>query len=132
MKQIRYSFLCILSIIILTTCGANNNTQAQSRLDAKGFKTAIAKKGIQLVDVRTPNEYNNGHIKGAKLVNYYENSFRTKIAKLDKNKPIYLYCKGGIRSSRAAGICKQMGFKKVYDMKGGMDAWLKNGFSVVK
>lgn len=132
MNQVKYSFLFILSILILTACGGENKAQAQARLNVKSFKTAIAKTGIQLVDVRTPNEYKYGHIKGAKLINWYDNSFASKVAKLDKNKPVYLYCKGGVRSYRAASKLKQMGFKKVYDLQGGMDSWIRSGYSVVK
>jgi len=78
---------------------------------------------IQLVDVRTPEEYENGHIKNAININYYNSDFSSKINKLDKNKPIYVYCKSGYRSGKSAIILKNLGFKTIYDLKGGILNW---------
>ncbi|HHC79221.1 MAG TPA: rhodanese-like domain-containing protein [Flavobacteriia bacterium] len=96
------------------------------------FKNKIANGKVQLVDVRTPKEYNNERIKGAININYYEESlFKNKMATLDKSQPVYVYCRSGVRSSKSAKILKNAGFK-VYDLKGGIKAWKNNHLETVK
>lgn len=98
-------------------------SQAQTKLDADAFEKKIKEKNVQLVDVRTPAEVSSGKIKGAAVMNFNDANFKTQIAKLDKNKPIALYCAAGGRSGKAATLLTQMGFKQVYDLAGGMSAW---------
>lgn len=73
----------------------------------------------QLVDVRTPDEYMSGAIEGAKNINYFSPDFLAGINKLDKEKPVVLYCRSGRRSAKAAENMIQAGFKEVYNVKGG-------------
>jgi rhodanese-related sulfurtransferase len=89
------------------------------------FKKGIGKKNIQLVDVRTPDEYKNGHIKNAKNIDYKSPSFKNEISKLDKTKPVYLYCQAGGRSAKASLILSELGFVEVYDLSGGYSSWNK-------
>lgn len=119
MKKI---IIILLSLSTLIACEAQTEGGVQ-KLDATSFKKEIAQKQVQLIDVRTPNEYQQGHIGNAKLINFYGNDFREKINKLDKNQPVYLYCKSGGRSGRASKVLIELGFKKVYDLKGGYMAW---------
>ncbi len=96
------------------------------------FKNKIANGKVQLVDVRTPKEYNNERIKGAININYYEESlFKNKMTALDKSQPVYVYCRSGVRSSKSAKILKNAGFK-IYDLKGGIKAWKNNHLETVK
>jgi rhodanese-related sulfurtransferase len=88
--------------------------------------------GIQLVDVRTPKEYAEGHIPNADNINFYDPNFAEQIGKLDKDKAIYIYCRSGGRSGRAAQQLKKMGFTKIYDLQGGIMNWNKNNFETVK
>ncbi len=92
-------------------------------VDVKTFKKLIATKKGQLVDVRTPQEWESGTIKGAIKINLYDKTFQEQLKKLDKNKPVYVYCKSGGRSSNAAKQMEKMGFKKVYNLNGGITAW---------
>ncbi len=78
---------------------------------------------VILVDVRTPEEYKTGHIEGAINVSVTSDDFNKEIAKLPKTKTIYMYCKSGIRSQRAALKMKDLGFKKMIQLKGGFLAW---------
>ena len=87
---------------------------------------------IILLDVRSPEEYAQGHIKHAKNVNYFDADFMDQILKLDKNEEIYLYCKGGKRSNNAANKLKQAGFTKIYDLKGGIVNWTNQGLDISK
>jgi len=87
--------------------------------------------GVQLVDVRTPGEWSGGIIAGALLYDISAPDFEKKIASLDRNKPVYVYCAVGGRSGNASEQIKKMGYK-VYDLKGGMGAWSSKGMPTVK
>jgi len=104
--------------------GSALNSDKFEVLDKNDFKVAIRQKKVQLVDVRTPREYKVGHIGKAINIDLFQGgSFKQAFEKLDKNKPIYLYCRSGSRSRRAAQKILDMGFEKVYDLKGGYMHW---------
>jgi thioredoxin len=120
MKQIL--FFTILSAFLFSC--AQKNSKGYELLDAKSFKSAIeqtVKK--QIIDVRTPEEFNTGTISEAQNINIYDSDFESKIDKLDKNTPIFVYCKSGGRSANASQILQEKGFKKIFELKGGMMAW---------
>ncbi len=94
-------------------------------VNVQEFKELIKNEEGTIVDVRTPGEFNQGNIKNAKNINVSGN-FAEEIQKLDKNKPVYLYCRSGGRSSRAMQMMTQMGFKEVYNLMGGYMAWSKH------
>lgn len=87
------------------------------------FKTLIKAGKGQLLDVRTPGEFNAGHIKTADNIDFTGSDFREKVAKLDREKPILIYCHSGNRSGKASLILKELGFKEVYDLQGGYSNW---------
>ncbi len=102
----------------------SSKPSAISRLNTPDFKKSISDKKVQLIDVRTPMEFLSGHIKKAKNIDYYNKSkFYTEIEKLNKNKPVYLYCRSGIRSYNAAKKLDKLGFTEIYDLKGGFLRW---------
>ena len=78
---------------------------------------------IQLIDVRTPEENEEGTIQGAENMNCLDDDFMEKVAQLDKSKPVYLFCKRGGRSAKSAQRLAEAGFTKVYDLQGGITAW---------
>ena len=86
----------------------------------------------QLIDVRTPKEYNGGYIKGAVNMHLYDTDFEQRIDTLDKNKPVYVYCKVGGRSAEAVAIMKSKGFRHIVELDGGMDAWNEAKLPVTK
>jgi rhodanese-related sulfurtransferase len=94
-------------------------------LDVAAFKEGIANTNIQLIDVRTPKEYEGGHIENATLIDYFSSTFKETLLTLDKEKPLYLYCKSGGRSGKASKILAELGFKEIYDLNGGYMAWEK-------
>ena len=75
------------------------------------------------LDVRTPEEFKDGHIEGAVLINFFDTDFKQQVATLDKDKPVYIYCRSGNRSQKAGDILTQMGFKEVYDIEEGYIGW---------
>ena len=93
-------------------------------LSALEFKKALQKKGIQLIDVRTPNEFALCKIKGAQNLNFLDRSgFEKGVEKLNKQAAIYLYCHSGARSKRASKVLIKMGFCEVFDLQGGYSNW---------
>ena len=93
-------------------------------LDVRDYKNAVINKKVQLVDVRTPSEFKKGHLAQALNIDFYDKgSFKTSFEQLDKTQPVYLYCRSGFRSKKAAVRLLAMGFVKVYDLKGGLNNW---------
>lgn len=83
----------------------------------------------QIIDVRTPEEFASQHIDNAKNINWNGDDFATQADKLDKSKPIFVYCMVGGRSKKAAYKLSEMGFSKVYDLQGGIMKWNAEGLS---
>ncbi len=93
-------------------------------LDVTEYKEAVINKDVQLVDVRTPREYRSGHLGNARNIDYHKSKqFVEGFEVLDKEKPVYIYCRSGARSAKAARKLIDMGFKKIYDLKGGILNW---------
>lgn len=76
-------------------------------------------KNAQLLDVRTPQEWEAGKVASSNCINVNDAAFKQQIEKLDKNKPVFVYCAAGGRSSKAAPILQQAGFKYIYNLTGG-------------
>ena len=112
--------LSLFYTFLLLSCSA----QTQTSLTADEFEKAVNKDSVQILDVRTPGEYASGHIKNTLLANWNdEKEFSRRVAFVDKNKPVYVYCLAGGRSAAAAEKMRAMGFEKVYELKGGVNAW---------
>ncbi|OIP05632.1 MAG: hypothetical protein AUJ97_00425 [Bacteroidetes bacterium CG2_30_32_10] len=92
-------------------------------VNVEKFSTLIAEKKVQLLDVRTPEEWQEGIINEAIKMNYYDDNFSEQLKTLNKNEPIYVYCKSGNRSRKAATQMEEMGFTKIYNLVGGFSAW---------
>ena len=95
-------------------------------------KKINAAEGAIILDVRTPNEYRNGHLVNSTLIDYYRSDFKEAVNQLDKNKPVFVYCQSGIRSAKAARVLVESGFKEVYDLNGGYAEWAGARKPVVK
>lgn len=105
---------------ITITCKA----QTKTSLTADEFEKAISKDSIQLLDVRTPDEYASGHIKNSLLADWKDkNEFNRRIGYIDKERPVFVYCLGGGRSAAAAEKMRASGYLQVYELVGGMNAW---------
>ncbi len=133
-----YKNLIVLLTLLalgLASCGNGGTAQAGGQqtvtLNATEFNAKLnATADKQIIDVRTPEEFSGGHLKDAKNINIYDQDFAAQLEKLDKNKPVFVYCKGGGRSAKAAEQMSSMGFKSVVDMSGGMMAWVNNNLPV--
>lgn len=116
----------IVLAMVLTCCHA----QSGHTVDVPTLQQELAKANVQLVDVRTPQEWSTGHIEGAKHIDWFSDDFKAEVGKLDKNAPVRLYCAAGGRSEEARTMLREMGFKDVLDLDGGMSAWKKAGAPV--
>ena len=83
-----------------------------------------------VLDVRTPEEYREGHIEGAVNMDFYADGFEKQLEKLDKEKSYFVYCTVGGRSSSAAKMMHDKGFQKVHDLSGGIEAWENSGLPI--
>ncbi len=121
-------FIRYITVLLIVSSGILAQAQEcpeASLLITSEFKQHISSENIQLLDVRTETEYSSGHIEGAVLANVMNKSqFRETIENLDKNRPIYIYCRSGSRSITAAQLLCKSGFNQVYDLKGGYLTWL--------
>jgi len=121
MKRISLFIYTIFLSLVLFSCDAQTNTN----LTADEFEKDIkSKDSIQLLDVRTPGEYYSGHIKNSLQADWNDQKeFERRISFVDKDKPVYVYCLAGGRSAAAAAKMRSMGYKHVYELKGGINAW---------
>lgn len=95
------------------------------------YEAVYGSDSLQLVDVRTAEEYSVSHLKNAQNICVTDDDFEQQVGSLDKTKPVYVYCRSGKRSARAAKILKEMGFTKVYDLEGGIMEWQENELETV-
>jgi rhodanese-related sulfurtransferase len=86
---------------------------------------------VTVIDVRTAEEYESGHIDGATMIDFYADSFADEIGALDPDGTYLLYCRSGNRSGQTASLMQQLGFEQVYDMDGGVVAFGAQGLPLV-
>jgi rhodanese-related sulfurtransferase len=110
-----------ISISFFIACGQQNPGNNSS---VKDFEKAIKPVGTQLLDVRTKQEFEGGHLNNALNANFNnQQEFNDRTAYLDKDKPVYVYCQSGGRSADACLQLTQLGFTKVVNLVGGISAW---------
>lgn len=101
------------------------------KVAADDFKNKIQDLDqVELVDIRAPEELNDGYIEGARNIDFYQSNFYEEMQKLDKEKPLALYCRSGRRSGIAAEKLAGLGFKTIYDLDGGILDWKKRDYEV--
>lgn len=105
-------FLCLFSFV-------SSKAQTTNLTPQEFIAKVKTTKNAQLLDVRTPQEWQTGKITSSSCINVNDAAFKQQIEKLDKNKPVFVYCAAGGRSSKAAPILQQAGFKYIYNLTGG-------------
>jgi rhodanese-related sulfurtransferase len=141
MINIKTLLLLAVACIIAVSCarifskGAANGTQALtafSNVNVDEFQNLIADANMQLLDVRSRDEYDEGHIAGAALVDVNDSTFvEQAVAVLDKQRPVAVYCRSGRRSARAASLLTEQGYT-VTNLNGGVLAWQDAGKVLIK
>ncbi|KIA85174.1 thioredoxin domain-containing protein [Flavobacterium sp. AED] len=121
-------FLLIFSFVVLS-CNGQTSKNVKT-IEAKAFAEKIKETpNSQILDVRTPEEFASDHIDNAKNVNWLGNTFVTDAEKLDKSKPVFVYCKSGGRSQKASEKLSELGFTTIYQLDGGILKWDAAGLS---
>lgn len=92
--------------------------------------TSSDEVSLLILDVRTAPEYRAGHLKGSLNLDIRSPSFADELDALDRNRAYLVYCRTGVRSSRAVAIMRSLGFRELYDLAGGMECWQREGFGV--
>lgn len=114
--------LLLLMVFGLTSC-LKPKTEGVEVLNADQFEQKLQMEDVQLVDVRTADEFAEGHLPNALNIDINGDEFELQTAKLDKEKPVMVYCKMGGRSAKAASKLKEQGFKNITDLDGGITSW---------
>ncbi|MFN3917508.1 MAG: rhodanese-like domain-containing protein [Flavobacteriales bacterium] len=140
----KLAFLVLTTLVVscgnATQSNADNQTEATPQtqqitknVSVQEFNQLMKEKPkAQILDVRSAEEFRTGYIAGAVNINVMESGFEQTIAKLDKNKPVLVYCAAGGRSAKAMSILYKNGFTEVYNMNGGMGAWNAAGLPITK
>lgn len=116
----------VSALFLFLSC--NSGAQSNKEVSADQFEKDIQQANIQLLDVRTAGEFRNGHIKSALQANWNDQTeFADRTSALDKQKPVYIYCLSGPRSSAAAEWLRAGGFQQVVELNGGFSGWKRNG-----
>ncbi len=133
------SVLLIAGVILTVGCaGEEVKTPTQVIEDITAQEAFILMQNNQynpdfvIIDVRTPEEFAEGHVEKAINIDYYSETFRDELNNLDKNKTYLVYCRSGNRSGNALNIMAELNFKEVYNMSGGIIAWNAEGLPTVK
>ncbi|REG90203.1 rhodanese-like domain-containing protein [Winogradskyella sediminis] len=116
---------CLIVLACFSTSCLNrtlNNGEVQL-VTAEEMNSILELEDVQLVDVRTPEEHKENHIVNSQNIDFMSPTFDEDILKLDKDRPVLLYCKSGGRSAKCAKKLKAAGFEKVYDLEGGISKW---------
>ncbi len=139
----RFSFLAlILSLLaVVAACGeAGGPNDVQDSVG--GVRTVTPNLGatilanppanLVVLDVRTPEEFDQAHLEGATLVNFYDNDFADQLSALDRDVPYLVYCRSGNRSGQAIIAMSDLGFGDVSNVDGGIVRWMEAGLPVVQ
>lgn len=125
-----YSKLFILLITFSIFSCKGQTSKNVINLDPKPFSEKItATPNAQVIDVRTPREFAGGHLDNALNIDWLNDTFEANTQKLDKTKPVFVYCKTSNRSPQAAAKLEELGFKTIYNMQGGLLKWDAEGLS---
>ena len=129
MKHFKLSILLVTLLVI--SCQNQRKDSTITMIDSEEVKTMLQDDQVQLVDVRTVKEFNEHYIKGAENI-VYDDNFNQKLDKLEKDKPIIVYCRSGRRSAKCTAIMEKQGFTKIYELKGGITQWMKEENDIEK
>ncbi len=122
--------LMILLAGFLASCGSKESQSTTNyALDPEAFKAKI-ESGAVLIDVRTVEEYADGHLTNSINVDFNNPAFKDNILILDKNKEYAVYCASGVRSGKAADLMRSEGFTSVFTLTGGIKTWKEKGLPV--
>jgi rhodanese-related sulfurtransferase len=131
--RIRINKLPVIMTVLFNLFGCSGSEKLSSdvsfsSVSAQEFHSLLERNNPDsvLLDIRTPQEYSEGHIKYAVNIDFYSRDFMTRLSGLDKAKTYLIYCRSGNRTSRALSIMRKLGFAKVVSLKNGISGWAEN------
>ncbi len=128
MKKVIFSLSLVFTFLFAACQQPGGGKLVNETVALDKFDHLLSEKSNAIIlDVRTPQEFVGGHISGAVNLDIYDNGFKDALGKLDKSRPVLVYCKSGGRSESAMKMMGQMGFNEVYNLQGGMLAWSNAG-----
>ncbi|MDH3294688.1 MAG: rhodanese-like domain-containing protein [Acidimicrobiia bacterium] len=126
----------VSSAVLLVACGGSTDTASPAdggiRVVSPGAAAEMLEQQtdeLVVIDVRTPEEFAEGHLDGAIQIDFYSEDFTDSLAKLDRDRPYVIYCRSGSRSGQTREIMADLGFIDVADIEGGIVAWEGSGLS---
>ena len=130
--KIKLVVLLFVSSLVFVNCKDRNAQEVKTiqLISVAEMEEALKADDVQLVDVRTEREYKKGHLVNAKNIVYQGANWDEQVASLDKDKPVYVYCAKGGRSAKCAALLEEAGFKKIFDLDGGITQWVNEGKKV--
>ena len=139
------TLLLLICVPLIFCCGEITNEKEDNKIidkkvvqkvledvNTENFQQLIEKGDGIIIDVRTSQEFNSGHIIDATNIDFYSDDFSDKLEIVRKDVPIYVYCRSGGRSSSAANKMEKLGFTKVYNLLGGIGSWQSEGYKTIK
>lgn len=150
----RLTAISLAAAFIAASCGGSTATDEQesgaaeptaqtseSNISDGGVRLVAAREGasiqanppdeLVILDVRTPEEFAEGHLEGATMIDFYRDDFADQIAGLDPDVPYLIYCRSGNRSGQTAALMTELGFSDVADVDGGIVSWSEGGLPIV-
>lgn len=145
----RYISLSIIALFLMA-CSSNVSNKNKQNTDmaetSAQHKDVVSKvisvddfeeqikndSSILVLDVRTREEVLQGYIENSVNIDFYDKQFEARLGELNKEVPTYVYCRSGGRSAKTAAIMKALGFKEVYDLDGGFNAWSASNKPILK
>ena len=142
MKKYLIVLVLAISVSVAFSC---NSTSTQAQAESTELQEAVVTKNVSaeefqklitnrtnaiILDVRTPNEVAQGIIKNAVKIDFYDKNFQAELDKLDKSKPVLIYCRSGRRSGIAMSTLRDLGFSEVYNLQGGIIEWSEAGLDI--
>lgn len=129
----KYTWIAWITLaFVFQACNQQKSNSSEinnGSFPAKEFKSAIeANASAPIVDVRTPEEFEKGHLSNSHNIDWNSNGFENKVIGFDHDKPIFVYCLSGSRSAAAAEKMRSLGFKQVIELEGGMMQWRAANF----
>jgi phage shock protein E len=123
--------LTALVLTAIALAGCTSASAATEDVDVIGFAQVIEDSSIIILDVRTPEEFAQGHIAGSINIDVSNSNFIPEVSKLDKTKTYAVYCRSGNRSEVATAEMEKLGFTSLYNMTGGAIDWSAAGYPLV-
>ncbi|PKL74951.1 MAG: hypothetical protein CVV27_17875 [Candidatus Melainabacteria bacterium HGW-Melainabacteria-1] len=151
-------FTALFSLVLLSACSTSNLPSVYRQLSAQPMQNrpmltrmaqparavttisvteahkwlADPNASWKILDVRTPQEFAQGRIQGADNLDFYLGDFKAQLERMDRNQPMILYCRSGSRSGKTLAIMRELGFRNVYEIQGGILAWQAAGYPLAQ